>query len=214
MSEDRLDLQALRAQLYDAMKDTQVWGTCDPSAEERLYIGYMQMVIRDWLSYVGRRISNLEPIDEDGHCDEYPSRFLQFYNKACEARGASVGKRLSCFAERLEASAAITEQRKGRKTPPPASVFTHSDTYQRIHFRGQDYDLTHHRRAAEVVRVMHQAHEKGLNCLSIKDIRTAIALKSGGNMYDWFRGTGLWKRLVVKVERGVYCLDLPGPKNS
>ena len=35
MSEDRLDLQALRAQLYDAMKDTQVWGTCDPSAAGR-----------------------------------------------------------------------------------------------------------------------------------------------------------------------------------
>jgi len=34
-------------------------------------------------------------------------------------------------------------------------------------------------------------------------------LKHGGNMYDWFRGTGLWKHLVIEVERGVYRLDIP-----
>ena len=50
MSEDRLDLQALRAQLYDAMKDTQVWGTCDPSAAARARPGTTQSAAPRWIS--------------------------------------------------------------------------------------------------------------------------------------------------------------------
>ena len=106
----------------------------------------------------------------------------------------------------------------GPETTPKAaerveeSMFTHSDSYQQIHFRGKDYDLTSHRRAAAVVRVLDEARQRGELRVTAEVIRAGIGLKHGGKMYDWFRRTGLWKHLVIVVERGVYRLDIPSPK--
>jgi hypothetical protein len=87
--------------------------------------------------------------------------------------------------------------------------FWHSESYQKLRFRGKDYDLTRHRRAAEVVRAIHTAQENDEKHASIEEIRKAINHKYGGNMYDWFRGTGLWNHLVIVVAKGVYRLDIP-----
>ena len=86
MSDDRLELEALRAQLYDALKDTVLWNQFDPSNEERLYLYKMETVLHAWLRCVERRIYRFEPRDEDQHCDEHPSQFLHFYKVASEVR--------------------------------------------------------------------------------------------------------------------------------
>lgn len=96
--------------------------------------------------------------------------------------------------------------------PEFATEFTHSASYQQIGFRGKDYDLTHHRRAAAVVRVLHEALQRREQTVATGVIRTRIDVKHGGNMYDWFRGTGLWKHLVIEVGRGENRLDILPPK--
>lgn len=113
-----------------------------------------------------------------------------------------------------ELLAVAEAQSAGTGTPQPQGIvqplFTHSDSYQKISFRGIDYDLTRHRSAAKVLRVIHEEHKRGAQTVTIDEIRSGIGLKQGGSMYDWFRGTDLWKHLVIEVERGVYRLDIHG----
>ena len=120
MSDDRLELEALRVQLYDAIKDSQLWGHCDPSSEERLHIGRMQIVLNSWLGCVERRINGYERRDEDRHCDEHPSQFLHFYKKASEVRGGAIGKHLGRLAEKVEVAG--TPAPKLVKTRPIGGV--------------------------------------------------------------------------------------------
>jgi hypothetical protein len=87
-------------------------------------------------------------------------------------------------------------------------AFDISPTGQRVLFRGKSYDLSRHPRAARVLAFLWAEHQKGAHRVTIEMIRRQIGQSHGGSMYDWFRGTGLWKTLVVQVDRGVYRLDL------
>lgn len=115
-SDSRIELQALHATLHDAMKDTQLWAAYDPSNEERLYVREMQRVIWLWLAWVGRRLCDLSPADEDQQAYEFPKQFLCFYKSASEVRGRPVGEHLARLAERLEAA-----ERPVTKQPSPPS---------------------------------------------------------------------------------------------
>ena len=89
-----------------------------------------------------------------------------------------------------------------------SAVFSPSATYQRIVFRGEEHDLTQHRYAPGIVKVLHESLKKGERGLTVKQIRERAELPHNGSMYDWFRGTGLWKTLVVTVSRDLYRLDV------
>jgi hypothetical protein len=86
---------------------------------------------------------------------------------------------------------------------------TFSDSYQRVRFRAQDYDLTGHRYAPRILKVLHESLRKGEPGLTTSQIRKKAGLPHNGKMYDWFRGTGLWKKLVITVGRDMYRLDSP-----
>ena len=86
-------------------------------------------------------------------------------------------------------------------------IFSASPTYQTLTFRGKEYDLTGHKYAADILKVLHQSAMKGEPGLTIGQIRKQADLPHNGTMYDWFRGTGLWKTLIVK-SRDLYCLDI------
>jgi hypothetical protein len=88
-----------------------------------------------------------------------------------------------------------------------AAIFSPSPTYQNLTFRDKEYDLTGHKYAADIVRVLHQSSAKGIPGLTIAQIRKEAKLPHNGTMYDWFRATGLWKTLVVK-SRDLYRLDI------
>jgi len=90
-------------------------------------------------------------------------------------------------------------------------VFSHSPTYQKLVFRGNEYDLTQHKYAPEIVRVLHESLKDGKAGLTTVQIRKLAKLPHNGKMYDWFRGTGLWKNLVVTAGRDTYRLDIPNP---
>jgi hypothetical protein len=92
-------------------------------------------------------------------------------------------------------------------TPDATAVFVPSPTYQKLTFRGKEYDLTGHKYAADIVRVLHQSATKGEPGLTIAQLRKKADLSHNGTMYDWLRGTGLWKTLIVK-SRDLYRLDI------
>jgi hypothetical protein len=105
VSDDRLELEALYAQISDAIQDTLLWGASNPPAEEQLYVHKMQGVLWVWGRCAAGRISGYEPTDEDQHWDEYPRQFLHFYQKASAARGVPIGQHLSRLAEQIDATA-------------------------------------------------------------------------------------------------------------
>ena len=99
------------------------------------------------------------------------------------------------------------------KLPAPAQetseIFSASPTYQKLTFRGKDYELTGHKYAPVILKVLHEALKRGEPGLTINQVRKKANLPHNGSMYDWFRGTGLWKTLVVTVGRDLYRLDIP-----
>lgn len=88
-----------------------------------------------------------------------------------------------------------------------SAIFSPSPTYQKLTFRGKEYDLTGHKYAADILKALHQSATKGEPGLTIGQIRKQADLPHNGTMYDWFRSTGLWKTLVVK-SRDLYRLDI------
>lgn len=92
--------------------------------------------------------------------------------------------------------------------PKPSAIFTHSPTYQKLLFRGQEYDLTRHRYASKIVKVLHESLEAGELGLTTVQIRTRAEIPHNGKMYDWFRGTNLWKKLIIASGCDLYRLDI------
>ena len=88
-------------------------------------------------------------------------------------------------------------------------VFSHSPNYQKIVFRGKDFDLTNLSYAPLVLKELHESHNSGELGLTTSQIRKRAKLPNNGKMYDWFRGTGLWKHLVINVGKDLYRLDIP-----
>ncbi len=103
------------------------------------------------------------------------------------------------------------------QTPPTSltastvrrDVALFSASYQAVTFRGQTYDLTAHKYAPRILKVLHESLIKGDPGLTTSRIRKLANLPHNGKMYDWFRGTGLWKTLVVGAGRDMYRLDCP-----
>jgi hypothetical protein len=89
-----------------------------------------------------------------------------------------------------------------------SAIFSASPTYQKIVFRGNEYDLTAYHYASDIVRVLHESLRGGGLGLTVSQIRERAKLPHNGSMYDWFRGTGLWKNLIVTVGRNLYRLDI------
>jgi hypothetical protein len=88
------------------------------------------------------------------------------------------------------------------------NVFSPSPTYQKLMFRGKEYDLTSYKYAPDIIKVLHQSLKSGEPGLTTKQIRERARLPHNGKMYDWFRGTRLWKNLVVIAGPDMYRLDI------
>jgi hypothetical protein len=89
-----------------------------------------------------------------------------------------------------------------------SAVFSPSPTYQKIAFRGKDYDLSGHTHAPHILKVLHESLNNGELGMTTLQIRTKAKLPHNGKMYDWFKKTGLWKNLVVRVGKDQYRLDI------
>jgi len=215
VSDDRLELEALRAQLYDAIKDTQLWGQCDPSNEERLYIYKMQTVLDDWLRCVERRIDDRAPIDEDQHCDASPSQFLHFYKMASEVRGGGVGKHLGRLAQRIEAATDVDkapQESLVSKAPPPIEPDCEVPPRSESITPGADL-----RSPREIANVHDQAdlwqnfHNKFMKLANEESGIVQAKMKDDylRAYCDYARDSVLYER--GKPEQGPFCL-LNGPK--
>ena len=90
----------------------------------------------------------------------------------------------------------------------PAENFSSSPNYQKIVFRGQAYDLTQFIYAPKILKVLHESLNNGEPGMTTSQIRKKADLQNNGKMYDWFRGTGLWKHLVILVGKDLYRLDI------
>lgn len=95
-------------------------------------------------------------------------------------------------------------------TPDDTAIFSPSPTYQQIIFRGKEFDLTQYRHAPRILKVLHESINHGDTGMTTKQIREKAKLPHNGKMYDWFRGTGLWKHLVISIGKDLYRLDIPG----
>jgi hypothetical protein len=89
-----------------------------------------------------------------------------------------------------------------------SAIFSPSATYQKLIFRGKEHDLTGHSHAPGILKVLHESLKRGEPGLTTKQIRERAKLPHNGKMYDWFRGTGLWKNLVVSSGPDMYRLDI------
>ena len=89
-----------------------------------------------------------------------------------------------------------------------STVFSASPTYQKIVFRGKEYDLSGHTHAPRILKVLHESLNSGEWGMTTSQIRTKAKLPHNGKMYDWFKKTGLWNNLVVRVGKDQYRLDL------
>jgi len=87
-----------------------------------------------------------------------------------------------------------------------ATIFVPSPNYQKLTFRGEDYDLTNHSYAPLILKVLHESFNNGELGMTTSLIRKKAKLPHNGKMYDWFRDTGLWKHLVIKVGKDMYRL--------
>ncbi len=129
------DLELLRAQLCDAIKDTLLWGQADPSHQERLYLIKMQTVLNDWLRCVENQISGYSRPSDDQSWDEYPRHFLYFYEKASTVRGQGVGRHLGRLSEEVTLLAA------GQSHTSPTSLRQKQTAIAAEHsFRWEDLD--------------------------------------------------------------------------
>jgi len=97
---------------------------------------------------------------------------------------------------------------------PSEAPFT-TDDYQSINYRGENYPLTSNQRA--YVRKLHQELLAGRPWPHKTKLLAAIGSTSG-SIGDSFRGSPLWRTLIVLGEgkglRGHYRLDLPDPKRK
>jgi hypothetical protein len=89
-----------------------------------------------------------------------------------------------------------------------STVFSPSPTYQKIIFRGKEYDLSGHTHAPHILKVLHESLNSGELGMTTLQIRAKAKLPHNGKMYDWFKSTGLWKNLVVRVGKDQYRLDI------
>lgn len=113
------------------------------------------------------------------------------------------------------AEAARTEEPEVAQPAQPAirsqeldsrTVFKPSDDYVLIEYRGSKYNLTP--LAGEIVKVLHQAHEEGRVGVGRADIKRKTKC---GRVWDAFRrrdGRRFWSRLIKKIEKDMYALDL------
>ena len=88
-------------------------------------------------------------------------------------------------------------------------IWSHSDDYRKIVFKGRTYRLTEQQ--ASIVRLLDDARRTGDGCLSIQRIKAGTKC---GRLADSFRagdGPKLWKNLVVAETgyKSMYKLDLP-----
>ena len=77
--------------------------------------------------------------------------------------------------------------------------------YRSVKWRGRVYVLTP--RQAEVVGILHQAYRTGRPALS-RDVITERMRAPVGRFRDIFKGSPLWRTLVVSSRQGVYRLDI------
>ncbi|HEY6352293.1 MAG TPA: hypothetical protein VI636_23085 [Candidatus Angelobacter sp.] len=88
------------------------------------------------------------------------------------------------------------------------AIFSASPTYRKVTFRSKEYDLTPYRYAPKIVKALHESIQRGEQGMTVRQIREKAKLTNNGTMCDWFRGTGLWKTLVVVIGRDLYSLDI------
>lgn len=97
---------------------------------------------------------------------------------------------------------------KALEEPPP--IFTHSESYESISFKGESYTLQE--RQAAVVRMLHEAVKKGHPPVSFRKIQSIPGCEDIATLRDIFKSRlQLWGTLIVNCEetgegRGFYRL--------
>ncbi|GEM_PF-6031932 len=87
-----------------------------------------------------------------------------------------------------------------------STSFSHSPDYRSVGLAGVRYPLTPAQ--AEVVKVLHEAHQEGLAGLSFAQIQLRLSSGSATRMAEIFKGSAAWKTFITWDKRGVYRLAL------
>jgi hypothetical protein len=102
--------------------------------------------------------------------------------------------------------------------PAEEEVFTHSDDYRNITFRGQPHLLSANK--AQIIRLLHEAHKQGHHATHQNALLNAVQSETS-RVRSFFRNSPLWKTLIVLgPSKGTYRLNLargatiPNPRPS
>jgi hypothetical protein len=113
--------------------------------------------------------------------------------------------RLSATSQRTKA--AVVRRRSIKEQEPTVPTFAQSPDYRTIKYNGKDYELTE--KQAMIVQVLHDAWQRGMPSVPKSTLLAAIEAETS-RVLDYFRGSPLWKTLVVSAgRRGMYKLSLP-----
>jgi hypothetical protein len=90
------------------------------------------------------------------------------------------------------------------------TLFTFSDDYRSITYRGQPYTLTSNR--ATIIRLLHAPHKQGRPAVHCSTLLKAVESETS-EVRSFFRGSPLWGTLIVKgPDKGTYQLNLSYPE--
>jgi hypothetical protein len=91
---------------------------------------------------------------------------------------------------------------------PLQDELRHSVDFSSIKFRGKSYGLTAGQRA--VVKTLYLSWSQGTPDVGLDYLLEEVLESRGSRLIDTFRGSGLWKILIIKgVARDTYRLNLP-----
>jgi hypothetical protein len=99
---------------------------------------------------------------------------------------------------------------KHKQTESVSEIFSHSEDYATIKYRGKVYFFT--RRQAHVVKQLHEAYKAGTPGLSHRTILASLESETS-RLVDTFKNHSAWRNLIIPVKgrRGIIRLNLADP---
>jgi hypothetical protein len=100
-----------------------------------------------------------------------------------------------------------TQASESQKVPNEDSIFSHSDDYSSIKYKGVAHSLT--RNQSTIIGLLHKAHLGGTPLLHKSTLLSAIQAETS-RVRDSFKGSALWGKLIVPngSPRSTYRLNL------
>jgi hypothetical protein len=121
-------------------------------------------------------------------------------------------RQLPFLREQLEeagivAAAALESGQESVGERADEAVFTHSVDYRSIRFKGQAHTLTCNQ--ATIIRILHEALQRATPSVGKATLLAAVESETS-RLQDFFRGSPLWQKLVVRGDhKGTYRLNFP-----